>query len=191
MKLLINLDGHPNVVRYYAKEESEEFIYLALEKCKESLADALSGDRKGHSAILAKRKRKYLDFFKELANGVAHLHTLRILHRDLKPHNILLAHEGMDGIAFGHPKVSDMGLGKQLDGGESSFGKISDRAGIPLTRHQQHSTSSSAVHVPGSVGWQAPELLAIKGGHEDLTAHASRRMYVNTMSIRQLTNQKR
>ena len=41
IELLINSDGHPKVIRYFAAEECGDFIYLALEKCEESLAHAL------------------------------------------------------------------------------------------------------------------------------------------------------
>eukprot|EP01035_Chromulina_nebulosa_P020242 gene20242-26279_t len=37
MSLLIRSDGHPNVVRYFLKEEHGDFIYLALQLCCMSL----------------------------------------------------------------------------------------------------------------------------------------------------------
>jgi hypothetical protein len=37
MSLLIRSDGHPNVVRYFLKEEKGDFIYLALQLCCMSL----------------------------------------------------------------------------------------------------------------------------------------------------------
>lgn len=41
MQVLIVSDEHPNVVRCFAMEEDREFVYLALERCKASLADVL------------------------------------------------------------------------------------------------------------------------------------------------------
>ena len=38
---LIVADEHPNIVRCFAMEEDSEFVYLALERCKQSLNDAL------------------------------------------------------------------------------------------------------------------------------------------------------
>jgi serine/threonine-protein kinase/endoribonuclease IRE1 len=66
-----------------------------------------------------------------------HLHSLRIVHRDLKPQNILIS-MGKDG----KPRlvVSDFGLCKKLEGGQSSFGATTGRAA-------------------GTTGWRAPELL--------------------------------
>lgn len=33
MSLLIKSDGHPNVVRYFVKEECNDFVYLGLQLC--------------------------------------------------------------------------------------------------------------------------------------------------------------
>lgn len=33
MSLLIRSDGHPNVVRYFVKEECNDFVYLGLQLC--------------------------------------------------------------------------------------------------------------------------------------------------------------
>mgnify|MGYP002620842198 FL=1 len=73
----------------------------------------------------------------QIANGLAHLHSLRIVHRDLKPQNILV-NMGKDG----KPRilVSDFGLCKKLEGGQSSFG-------------------ATTAHAAGTSGWRAPELL--------------------------------
>lgn len=73
----------------------------------------------------------------QITNGIDHLHNLRIVHRDLKPQNILV-NTGKDG----RPRllVSDFGLCKKLEGGQSSFGATTGRAA-------------------GTTGWRAPELL--------------------------------
>ena len=73
----------------------------------------------------------------QVTKGIHHLHNLRIVHRDLKPQNILV-NMGKDG----RPRllVSDFGLCKKLEGGQSSFGATTGRAA-------------------GTSGWRAPELL--------------------------------
>ena len=38
IQVLIVSDEHPNVVRCFAMEEDREFVYLALEKCKQTLS---------------------------------------------------------------------------------------------------------------------------------------------------------
>lgn len=106
-------------------------------------------------------------------------------HRDLKPANILLAsrsgkkakaipnkdaagedtvlahYENGDYVA----KISDMGLGKQL-AGQSSFG-LSTLGNVSI-QGAAHSGESSRLTGagPGSVGWQAPEVMAIRFSSE-------------------------
>lgn len=35
--MLIKSDGHPNVVRYFLKEEKNDFVYLGLQLCEMTL----------------------------------------------------------------------------------------------------------------------------------------------------------
>lgn len=45
ISLLIESDGHPNVVRYFLKEAQGDFVYLALELCDMSLHDLIGNAR--------------------------------------------------------------------------------------------------------------------------------------------------
>lgn len=78
---------------------------------------------------------------------------LRICHRDIKPHNILLSQSEIPPQSFfSRPKISDMGLGKQLDFTQSSFGAVS----FSSMKDHDHSSTSSAQSggaPPASVGW--------------------------------------
>lgn len=176
ISLLIESDGHPNVVRYFLKEVRGDFVYLALELCDLSLHDLISilqmkyDQIGGDSEFLATTVDATKLILSQIASGVQHLHGLRIVHRDLKPQNILLAatkkSKDDDSDAFQHflrheyvAKISDMGLGKQLLG-QSSFGASLIGESI---RGQSNGAQSSVAGVgPGSVGWQAPEVMNMR-----------------------------
>lgn len=73
----------------------------------------------------------------EILNGLGHLHHERILHRDLKPHNIMLANS--------IPKISDFGSATCLQDGEMT---------VPASRH-------SALYVPPE-GWSNPSVFTFQ-----------------------------
>ena len=102
---------------------------------------------------------------RQVASGMRHLHALKLVHRDIKPQNILVslaksggagsgggfggggsAFGGGDGKREGGPSyrmlISDFGLCKKLDVDQTSF--------LP--------TAQGAMGA-GTVGWRAPEIL--------------------------------
>ncbi|KAG5925677.1 hypothetical protein E4U42_004051 [Claviceps africana] len=151
--LLRESDDHPNVIRYYSQQIHDGFLYIALERCAASLADMVE-KRDVFRELADAGKLDMTGMLYQIANGISHLHSLRIVHRDLKPQNILV-NMGKDG----RPRlmVSDFGLCKKLEGGQSSFGATTGRAA-------------------GTLGWQAPELLLDDDGRNssltDTSAHS-------------------
>jgi len=76
----------------------------------------------------------------QLAAGLYHLHNLRIIHRDIKPQNILVAYPKRGQSAGPRLVISDFGLGKNLP--------------------ENGSTINDATVNAGTTGWKAPELIS-------------------------------
>jgi serine/threonine-protein kinase len=92
---------HPNIVQVYEVGDSDGRPFLALEYIG---GDCLS--RKIVGTALPEREAAQL--VETLAHAVHYMHERGILHRDLKPNNILLT-------TYGTPKIADFGLAKLLD----------------------------------------------------------------------------
>jgi serine/threonine-protein kinase len=92
---------HVGVVRIYALGEHEDTLYICMELLE-------GGSLQGRLRQGPLEVRAAADLVRQLALAVQHAHDNRVLHRDLKPGNVLLT-------ADGAPKVSDFGLAKLLD----------------------------------------------------------------------------
>jgi serine/threonine-protein kinase len=69
------------------------------------------------------RPRRALAITGQLLAGLAHAHARGIIHRDVKPENILL--ESVVGVAGDYVRIVDFGLAKLLDGASSvTLGKV-------------------------------------------------------------------
>ena len=133
IEIISKADHHYNIVRFFHTESDENFIYLALELCDGTFDDYFFNASevlklKLQSAIRSK------EVFHQAAIGVAHLHKNKIIHRDIKPHNILIS---CGSEPCSRTKISDFGLSK--------------------IKNLDNSTISCS-DLKGTLGWISPEV---------------------------------
>lgn len=83
--LLQSSDHHENIVRYFYQEHREPWLLIALELCPCSLGELVERGDKGDGAIWDQWRGHEEEALKGAVQGVEHLHSLKICHRDIKP----------------------------------------------------------------------------------------------------------
>jgi cyclin-dependent kinase len=97
ISLLKELD-HENIVKLYEIVHETDKLTLVFEYCDLDLKKYIDN----HNGIIAPQKIK--SFLYQLCLGVAFCHRQRVLHRDLKPQNLLLRDDVL--------KLADFGLAR-------------------------------------------------------------------------------
>ncbi|XP_057464025.1 serine/threonine-protein kinase ATG1a isoform X1 [Actinidia eriantha] len=103
ISILTNI-RHPNIIRLFEAIETEDRIYLVLEYCD-------GGDLAAYIHRLGKVSQSLAShFIRQLAAGLQVLHVNRLIHRDLKPQNLLLSTNGEIPLL----KIGDFGFARYL-----------------------------------------------------------------------------
>lgn len=106
--------NHPNIVRMIAAEKENRVFFMVMEYVKGKTLEK----------ILEKEKildiENAIDYITQIAYGVDHAHKSKIIHRDLRPSNIIISEEGT-------AKITDFGTSVWL----SNVPYASTRIGSP------------------------------------------------------------
>jgi serine/threonine protein kinase len=125
---------HPNVVAVYDLGEVDGVPYIAMELAEGKLLSELAGPKSG------KTVREKLGWLIDVAHGLHASHQAGLLHRDVKPQNVIVTKGGV-------VKVLDFGLAKPTEEHEV------------LGPATQPAFQTRAGHVVGTPRYMAPEAL--------------------------------
>lgn len=101
--------SHPNIVAVYDVSRSSELEYIVME-----LIDGITlkqyMQKKGNKL----NWREALHFITQIIKALGHAHSRGIIHRDIKPHNVMVLRDGS-------VKVADFGIARVMSGGHSTL----------------------------------------------------------------------
>jgi len=123
---------HPNAVRVYAAEAHRGLHFVAIEYVDgRSMQDWMN--ELGRLSV-----GDALHVVLRCADALKHAHELNLIHRDIKPDNILVTKKGV-------VKLSDFGLAKALDEEDMSLTQSGTGLGTPLYMAPEQARNAKTV----------------------------------------------
>jgi eukaryotic-like serine/threonine-protein kinase len=138
--------SHPNIVPIHAVDEAADFVFFAMAYVDgETLAQRIKRLGRLSNAEVAPLMR-------DVAQALAYAHRQGVVHRDIKPDNILI--DGHNG----RPMVADFGIAHLTSGGSNSI--AGQLIGTPDFMSPEQATGDVAdgrsdIYSLGLVGYQA------------------------------------
>jgi serine/threonine protein kinase len=129
--------SHENVVRLHAIEDQGRHPYLVMDY----VAGTSLQQRLDHGGPIA--LGEVLQIGEQIAAGLAAAHARGVVHRDVKPANVLLEGEPGASAAGGRVKLTDFGLARE---GESGLTEVGAAAGTPLYMAPEQARGEAVDH---------------------------------------------
>ena len=111
--------NHPNIVDIYAVDEAEGIVYFVMAYIT---GDNLAKRLHDHGALSVDETRRTL---RDVADALAYAHERGVVHRDIKPDNILIDAQS------GRPMVTDFGIARAVSDGDSRLTATGIAIGTP------------------------------------------------------------
>jgi serine/threonine protein kinase len=141
--------NHPNIVPIYTVEERDNLVYFVMAYVK---GDNLGQRLQQHGPMPPVEVRRVL---REVADALAYAHSRNVIHRDIKPDNIIIDEE------TGRAMVTDFGIARALtESGDSRLTATGMAIGTPAYMSPEQSAGDRAIdgrsdlYSLGVVGYQ-------------------------------------
>jgi serine/threonine-protein kinase len=126
--------NHPNIVPIYTVEEKDNLVYFVMAYIK---GDNLGVRLQQHGPMPPVEVRRIL---REVAEALAYAHNRNVIHRDIKPDNIIIDEE------TGRAMVTDFGIARALtDTGDSRLTATGMAIGTPAYMSPEQSAGDKAI----------------------------------------------
>ena len=112
---ILKMFKHENIVRLYDSFWEGHFLYFVMEKCENNLENFMTNNVIEEPVAIL--------ILKQIVKGFKALYEKRVIHRDLKPQNILIS-------AQKKFKIADFGLSKMISRFDDPL--LSSVVGTPL-----------------------------------------------------------
>lgn len=100
--------SHPNIVSIYDVGQDKDVYFIVMEYVEgETLKDLIDREAPLEPA-------RAVHIVRQIANALYHAHNNKIIHRDIKPHNVLISKDG-------RVKVADFGIARAVTSTTQTF----------------------------------------------------------------------
>ena len=138
--------NHPNVVTIHDCDTLGDHVYLAMELVEgTNLSGWLGAEERSASEII--------DSFRQAARGLGAAHRVGLVHRDFKPDNVLIGHDG-------RIRVADFGIARNADENSQDEPLPEDTPNSSLNKWEAESSTARLTQtgaVVGTPAYMAPE----------------------------------
>ena len=118
--LKLSEESKRNIIQYFKtfiiKVGDKQKLCIQMELCSISLEKFIYENKIGGREIIKAKTspRFYQQVFRQILNGLAVIHSMRWVHRDIHPGNILVVNQNPQRISDIHVKIADFGLARRI-----------------------------------------------------------------------------
>jgi len=124
IRIIAELD-HPNIVKIYEFFEDEDHVHLIMEYCTNG--DLLSRIKTAIKTQIPLKAGFVFSVLKQMLSAVAFMRSHRVLHKDLKPENVMLI-DGETSDDMPTVKIIDFGLSEIFSTSQNSSSIVAGTA---------------------------------------------------------------